>query len=311
MFPSITCVLCDNGTHSPPSLRFIMTLSCKFLMPGINFLHADFLSIMAHESGGYSHADSCIPGPGVNLLTTPLYESCSCVDECVLESATRAENKQNACTCMTKCMAYDSSSGCLRDEFLSDYSQPVFECNSGCSCRKNCVNRTSQRGPFKMLSLRPTEGKGLGVFAATDMLKGTFVAEYTGEILSLTMARERLKGLQPSDSCYVVIFREHLASANVVCTCIDASYHGNISRFINHSCAPNLLMVAVRTDSVVPRLCLFTCQDVKAGEEICFSYFSSSGGIDRSSIALGKRPCLCGASDCVGFLPLESLGKEQ
>ena len=73
-------------------------------------------------------------------------------------------------------------------------------------------------------------------------------------------------------------------------------------RFVNHSCALNLAMVAVRTDSIVPRLCLFACRDIDPSEEICFSYF----GHDSSSVAtLGKKRCFCGAVECVGYLPLE------
>ena len=72
-------------------------------------------------------------------------------------------------------------------------------------------------------------------------------------------------------------------------------------------------MVAVRSDSIIPRLCLFAARDIDAGEEIGFSYFgqtvAGTRGVahDRalSEHTFGQKQCMCGAEECVGFLPLE------
>ena len=37
---------------------------------------------------------------------------------------------------------------------------------------------------------------------------------------------------------------------------------GNIGRYLNHSCDPNLVMVPVRTSSAVPHLALFAARDI-------------------------------------------------
>ena len=252
---------------------------------------------------GYQHADTCLPGPGVDLrIGSPLYDSCicrKCVDKC--------KDTHIACSCVTSSnMAYDPTTGVLLDKFLSNYSRPVFECNSKCTCTLDCINRTSQRGVSSALSVHSADLKGLGVFATKDIPKGTFVAEYTGEIVPLTAAKCRLSSLGENESCYLIVFREHFGD-RIVSTCIDAQYYGNISRFMNHSCTPNLTMIAVRTDSVVPRLCLFSCKEVKSGEELSFSYFGKHGAeIDKSTVSLGKKPCLCDTQHCIGFLPLET-----
>lgn len=99
-----------------------------------------------------------------------------------------------------------------------------------------------------------------------------------------------------------------MPDGRVLTTNIDATYKGNLTRFINHSCSPNLVMVPVRMDSIVPRLCLFAARDIEAKEEVCFSYFGKSGAdVDPVSpdITFGKKQCLCGSKHCVGFLPLE------
>ena len=254
---------------------------------------------------GYQHADACLPGPGVDLrISSPLYDSCTCIGQCVAKCRDM-DIQQVACPCAARNMAYDPTTGLLFDKFLSNCSRPVFECNSKCTCNMDCINRTSQRGVLSAVSVHPADSKGLGVFATKDVPKGTFVAEYTGEILSLAAAKCRLSSLGENESCYLIVFREHFGD-RIVSTCVDAHCYGNISRFINHSCAPNLTMIAIRTDSVVPRLCLFSCKEVKSGDEFSFSYFGRNGAeIDKSTVNLGKRPCLCGAQSCIGFLPLE------
>lgn len=50
---------------------------------------------------------------------------------------------------------------------------------------------------------------------------------------------------------------------------------GNLSRFINHSCAPNLAMYCVFVDNVdarTPRLALFARRRIRRGEELTFDY---------------------------------------
>ena len=53
--------------------------------------------------------------------------------------------------------------------------------------------------------------------------------------------------------------------------CIDARKYGNVARFINHLCEPNLVPVKVFVDSQdlrFPRICLFASRDILAQEEL-------------------------------------------
>lgn len=53
--------------------------------------------------------------------------------------------------------------------------------------------------------------------------------------------------------------------------CIDARLFGNIGRFINHLCQPNLLAVKVFTmhqDLRFPRIAFFSSRAIRAGEQI-------------------------------------------
>lgn len=77
---------------------------------------------------------------------------------------------------------------------------------------------------------------------------------------------------------------------------IDAQWYGNVARFLNHSCDPNLIkqIVFVETHDVrVPRVAFFALFDIPAREELTYDYGYMTGSVQGKSL-----PCLCGASDC-------------
>ena len=99
--------------------------------------------------------------------------------------------------------------------------------------------------------------KGWGVRTMIHIPKGSFVATYTGEILTEMEADRRM-----DDSYFFDLGHNH---------CIDANYYGNVSRFFNHSCEPNIVPVRVfyeHQDYRFPKISFFTCRDIEVGEEI-------------------------------------------
>lgn len=68
----------------------------------------------------------------------------------------------------------------------------------------------------------------------------------------------------------LTLFGYHLVQVGDV-HCIDARLFGNIGRFINHLCEPNLLAVRVFTmhqDLRFPRIAFFSSRPIKAGDQI-------------------------------------------
>ena len=97
--------------------------------------------------------------------------------------------------------------------------------------------------------------------------------------------------------------RHSLNSAGIftLTTHIDPTRHGNVARFFNHSCSPNLMTRTFRVDSLLPaHVGLFASRDIEADEELTFSY----GEVPANREEL-LRPCHCGSNGCKKFLPFD------
>lgn len=92
----------------------------------------------------------------------------------------------------------------------------------------------------------------------------------------------------------------HFLDKNEEIYVLDAKYSGNISRFINHSCEPNLFCQNVFVDTLDPRfpwVSLFSFEDILTGTELTLDYNYTIGVFPDQQIQ-----CNCGASNCRGRL---------
>ena len=136
--------------------------------------------------------------------------------------------------------------------------------------------------------------------------KGTFVCEYAGQRISLDDAVSRTSKKSATGSGardvqgehnYILVFKEHFSDGRTLNTCLDPTDVGNVGRFINHSCGPNLDAFAVRVGGYPhPRVAFFAARDIFCGDELTFSYHESSCLLQEADS--GRKPCLCGHADC-------------
>ncbi|XP_076311848.1 LOW QUALITY PROTEIN: histone-lysine N-methyltransferase EHMT2-like [Tachypleus tridentatus] len=221
--------------------------------------------------------DNCETSP-INIdRTITSLQSCRCEDDCTSPS----------CTCATisfKCW-YDKE-GRLLPEFNMLDPPMIFECNRACLCWKNCNNRLLQHGITCRLQLFRTKGKGWGVRTLKEIPKGTFICEYVGEIISDSEADKR------EDDSYLF----DLDNRDGETFCLDARYYGNVSRFINHLCEPNLVPVKVfvdHQDLSFPRIAFFSSRDIQPQEELGFDYGEKFWVIKYKNFTCG-----CGSPKC-------------
>ena len=110
---------------------------------------------------------------------------------------------------------------------------PIYECNSQCSCPPDCSNRVVQRGrKVNMCIFRTANGRGWGVKTMEPIKPNTFVTEYVGEVVTTDEAERR-------GQLYDKEGRTYLFDLDFNCNdnafTIDAAHYGNISHFFNHS----------------------------------------------------------------------------
>lgn len=254
-----------------------------------------------------------VQGPGCSIDPTEVnLPGCSCQSHSCLPGS---------CPCLqTYGQAYDTSGKLLNLIRTDSYSSPVFECNALCSCSDACSNRVVQRGLRLKLEVFSTKNKGWGVRTLGMIPNGTFVCEYAGEVISFAEASRRQLAQKSVDHNYIIAVREHAGSGSTTETFVDPAAVGNVGRFINHSCQPNLIMLPVRVHSLVPRLALFAIRNIDVQEELTFDY---SGGYhnrtpeallssqsDAASQVSGpdgplRKTCHCGAKNCAQSLPLD------
>lgn len=80
------------------------------------------------------------------------------------------------------------------------------------------------------------------------------------------------------------------------CYVMDAKLQGNIGRFLNHSCQPNLFVQNVFVDTHdlrFPWVAFFTNQNVKALTELTWDYNYEVGSVPDKVLQ-----CYCGATNC-------------
>lgn len=241
---------------------------------------------------------------------------CKCIDGCSRESKCCPSSLQHN-------FAYKLVGSKRR--LRINVRQMIYECNELCECDENCLNRvTQQPRVYPLIIFKTADGRGWGVKAAKHIPKGTYLMEYTGEVIDQEESLRRGEKYDEIGRSY--LFDLDFNETGEAIYTIDAAYYGNLSRLINHSCDPNCSTWTVTTcnqDPSIYKLCYFADRSIKAGEELTIDY---SGGIfinneddDVNSNADGdelntsaiahniarhktRGVCYCGSDNCKGYI---------
>ncbi|KAJ1417281.1 SET domain [Sesbania bispinosa] len=153
----------------------------------------------------------------------------------------------------------------------------------GCKCGSSCLNKPFQQRPVKKMKLVQTEKCGSGIVADEDIKVGEFVIEYVGEVIDDKTCEERLWNMKHrgETNFYLCEINRDMV--------IDATYKGNKSRYINHSCCPNTEMQKWIIDGET-RIGIFATRDIQKGEHLTYDYQFVQFGADQD--------CHCGAAGC-------------
>ncbi|KAH9607108.1 hypothetical protein KSS87_005037 [Heliosperma pusillum] len=236
-------------------------------------------------------------------------KGCSCKDGCL---------DSDRCSCAAKNggdIPYNLSGAIVEAKPL------VYECGPSCKCPPSCPNRVSQHGIKLPLEIFKTDRRGWGVRSLSAIPSGSFICEYIGELLDDKEAEQRAG----SDEYLFDISQNYNDSSlsdgvlalmpdtppivsdiveNVGFT-IDAAKYGNIGRFINHSCSPNLYAQNVLydyEDRRIPHIMMFAAENIPPLQELTYHYNYTIGHVLDSKGSIKEKKCFCGAAECIGRL---------
>ncbi|XP_055858852.1 histone-lysine N-methyltransferase eggless isoform X2 [Episyrphus balteatus] len=263
----------------------------------------------------------------------------------------------------------------------------IYECNSRCKCKANCVNRVVQQPLQSKLQVFKTSNRGWGLRCINDVPRGSFICVYAGQMLTEQVANEG--GLDAGDEYFAELdyievaeqikegyesdvhepeeeeelynperddddtdFRASLSfkdkefntrlrarrsnknstdgecesqerqvisfepnknmdtstepnekptirklfGKDESCYVMDAKVRGNLGRYFNHSCSPNLFVQNVFVDTHdlrFPWVAFFASTHIRAGTELTWNYNYEVGVVPGKVLY-----CQCGAPNC-------------
>ncbi|KAL9231170.1 hypothetical protein vseg_006427 [Gypsophila vaccaria] len=195
----------------------------------------------------------------------------------------------------------------------------VYECGPFCNCPPSCPNRVSQHGMKLPLEIFKTESRGWGVRCLSSISSGSFICEYIGELLDDKQAEQRAgndeylfdigqnyNDITLSDGLSALMPNMPSNATDVVENVgftIDAARYGNIGRFINHSCSPNLYAQNVlydHEDKRIPHIMLFAAENIPPLEELTYHYNYTIDQVFDSKGNIKRKNCYCGSAECSG-----------
>ncbi|ESW19200.1 hypothetical protein PHAVU_006G104500 [Phaseolus vulgaris] len=181
----------------------------------------------------------------------------------------------------------------------------IKECWRKCGCHMLCGNRLVQRGiTCKLQVFLTRQGKGWGLRTLEDLPKGTFICEYVGEILTNMELYDRIMEESWNERhTYPLTLDADWGSEKGLkdeeALCLDATYNGNVGRFVNHRCYDaNLIDIPVEIESPdhhYYHLAFFTNKNVSAYEELTWDYGIDFADEDHPIKAFR---CSCGSTLC-------------
>uniref|UniRef100_A0A3Q7FLM4 Uncharacterized protein n=1 Tax=Solanum lycopersicum TaxID=4081 RepID=A0A3Q7FLM4_SOLLC len=199
-------------------------------------------------------------------------------------------------------------------------AQPlVYECGPSCKCPPSCKNRVSQHGPRYHLEVFKTESRGWGLRSRDHVSSGSFICEYVGELLDEKEAENRID----NDEYLFDIgnYDEEIPKRNVARNnnlkvdsnssmrkdedgfTLDAIRYGNVGRFINHSCSPNLYAQNVmyyHGDKKVPHIMFFASESIAPLKELTYHYNYHIDHVYDKNGDVKRKNCRCGSRKCEG-----------
>ncbi|ESQ38493.1 hypothetical protein EUTSA_v10029360mg [Eutrema salsugineum] len=205
------------------------------------------------------------------------------------------------------------------DQILVYRKPMVYKCGDSCACLLECKLRITQNYLKIRVEVFKTEKCGWGLRSLEPIRAGTSICEFTG-------MRKIIEEVEEDDeyvfdtSRFFNPFRWNCEPELVGKDCweqvsevysiksrllISARRNGNVSRFINHSCSPNVMWQPIESEEnrePCIRIAFFAMRHIPLLTELRYDYGMSQEVEEEDGIKVskGSKICLCDSKKCRG-----------
>ncbi|WZZ23120.1 hypothetical protein YC2023_124507 [Brassica napus] len=236
----------------------------------------------------------------------------------------------SGCGCGNKCKPGNLECPCIRknggefpytgNDILVSRRPMVYECSPSCPCL-TCKSKVTQMGVKLRLEVFKTVDRGWGLRSWDPIRAGAFICVYAGEArdkskVQQTMANDDFTfdttrvytpfkwnyeaGLADEDASEEVSEEPQLPLPLI----ISAKNIGNVARFMNHSCSPNVFWQPVSYENngqLYLHVAFFAISHIPPMTELTYDYgVSRPSGAQNGNPVYGKKRCFCGTQYCRG-----------
>ncbi|KAE8702455.1 Heat shock protein 70 (Hsp 70) family protein isoform 1 [Hibiscus syriacus] len=238
------------------------------------------------------------------------------------------------CNCSDACQPGNSNCSCnqknsgdfpyIGSGILVCRKPMIYECGSSCPCNRNCKNRVSQTGFRVRFEVFKTRDRGWGLRSWDPIRAGTFLCVYAGEAIENFEGQSGEYG-ENNDFVFHTnrvyeSFRwnhetesagEGISNTSEVFDIrsplvISSKNIGNVARFLNHSCSPNVFWQPITYDQnheAFLNIAFFTKKHIPPMTELTYDYGTPPHTDETGSnnADCGKKKCLCESPNCRGY----------
>uniref|UniRef100_A0ACD5UP93 Uncharacterized protein n=1 Tax=Avena sativa TaxID=4498 RepID=A0ACD5UP93_AVESA len=234
--------------------------------------------------------------------------------------------KMQGCKCASVCLPGDNNCSCTHRNagdlpysasgILVSRMPMLYECNDSCTCLHNCRNRVVQKGTQIHFEVFKTGDRGWGLRSWDPIRAGTFICEYAGVIVDKNTVEaedDYIFETPPSEQSLRWNYAPELLgepslsdlneSSKQLPIVISAKRAGNIARFMNHSCSPNVFWQPVlydHGDEGYPHIAFFAIKHIPPMTELTYDYGQIQGNVQPgiNSGCRRSKTCLCWSRKC-------------
>ncbi|KAG7549532.1 Pre-SET domain [Arabidopsis thaliana x Arabidopsis arenosa] len=234
------------------------------------------------------------------------------------------------CDCANSCKPGNLDCHCIRKNggdfpytgngVLVSRKPMIYECSPSCPC-STCKNKVTQMGVKVRLEVFKTANRGWGLRSWDAIRAGSFICIYAGEAKDKSKVQQTMAdddytfdtthvynpfkwnyepGLADEDASEEMSEESEIPLPLI----ISAKNVGNVARFMNHSCSPNVFWQPVTYENnsqLFVHVAFFAIAHIPPMTELTYDYgVSKPSGTQNGNPLYGKKKCFCGSAYCRG-----------